>query len=194
MTSSTYFPKEETGLHLGNKRQHNKFIKFLKQHEFGVWGTALDDYTKFSSTLINLLWYIDLHHNKLKSRGGCTFPEVIVKNLINFNKPSAHGHNAKPVNSSDTRIKVNNLLEYLDRSYFSKPHMNLLKEHVYADSLEHLDNQVTRATEAQYGTKKELSIEEFLIRKIKSVPRVDLFWSEHFLKNWLINRVHMNPF
>ena len=61
-------------------------------------------------------------------------------------------------------------------------------------SIEYLDNQVTRATEVQNGTKKELSIEEFLIRKITSVPRVDLFWSERFLKSWLINRVHMSPF
>ena len=50
---------------------------------------------------------------------------------------------------------MNNLLEYLDRSYFLKPHMGLLKEHKYAvceavsKHLEYLDNQVTRATEAQ---------------------------------------------
>ena len=73
-----------------------------------------------------------ISYNKLKSRGGCTFPEVIVKILMNFNKPSEHGHKAKTINSSDARIKVNNLLEYFDRSYSSKPHMNQLKEHVYA--------------------------------------------------------------
>ena len=50
---------------------------------------------------------------------------------------------------------MNNLLEYLDRSYFSKQHMNLLKEHVYkvceaaSKYLEYLDNQVIRPTEAQ---------------------------------------------
>ena len=55
----------------------------------------------------------------------------------------------------DAHIKVDNLLEYLDRSYFSKQHMNLLKEHVYAVSkavseyLEYLGNQVTRTTEVQ---------------------------------------------
>ena len=77
-------------------------------------GTTLDDYTKFLCAFTNLLWYIDSHHNKLKSVGGCTFPEVIVKNLMNFNKPSEHGYKAKPINSSDAHIKVNNLLEYLD--------------------------------------------------------------------------------
>ena len=73
---------------------------------------------------------------------------------MNFNKPSEHGHKVKPINSLDAHIKVNNLFEYLDRSYFSKSHMNLLKEHVYAvceavsKYLECLENQVTRTTEA----------------------------------------------
>ena len=153
-------------------------------------GTTSDDYTKFLCVVTNLLWYIDPHYNKLESIDGCTFPEVIVKNLMNFNKPSEHGHKAKPFNSSDACIKVNNLLEYLDWSYFSKPHVNLLKEHVYgiceavSKYLECLGNQVTRTTEAQNKTEKVSSIEEFLIRKIKAVPRVDLFWSEHFSKIW----------
>ena len=66
--------------------------------------------------------------------------------------------------------------------------MNLLKEHVYAiceavsKYLKCLGNQVTRTTEAQNKTEKVSSIEEFLIRKIKAVPCVDLFWSEHFSK------------
>ena len=118
-------------------------------------GTALDDYTNFSCAFTNLLWYIDPHYNKLKSRIRCTFLEVTVKKLMNFKKSSEHGHKTKPITSTDAHIKVNNLLEYLDRSYFSRPHMNLLKEHVYAVSeavskyLEYLDNQVTRTTEAQ---------------------------------------------
>ena len=61
----------------------------------------------------------------------------------------------KPIHSTDAHIKVNDLLEHLDRSYFSKPHMNLLKEHVctlckvVSMYLEHLDNQVTKTTEAK---------------------------------------------
>ena len=55
MASSTHFPKEKTGLHLGNIRQDNKFIKFLKQHKFGVSGIALDEYTIFSCAFTNLL-------------------------------------------------------------------------------------------------------------------------------------------
>ena len=155
MTSSTHFPKEKTGLHLGNIRQHNKFIKVSKQHKFGMSRTALDDYTNFSCILTNLLWYIDPHYNKLKSRNRCTFPEVTVKNLMNFNKPSEHGHKAKPINSTDTHMKVDSLLEYLDRSYFLKQHKNLRTEHLYPVSaavskyLEYSDNQVTRTTEAQ---------------------------------------------
>ena len=74
---------------------------------------------------------------------------------MSFNKPDEHGHKAKPINSTYAHIKVNNLFEYLDRSYFSKLNINLLKEHVYAvcdavsKYLEHLDNQVTRPTEGQ---------------------------------------------
>ena len=58
MTSSTHFPKEKTGLHLGNNQQHNRFIKFLKQHKFGVSGTTLDDYTNFSCAFKKLLKWI----------------------------------------------------------------------------------------------------------------------------------------
>ena len=39
---------------------------------------------------------------------------------MNFNKASEHGRKAKPINCTDAHIKVDNLLEYLDRSYFSK--------------------------------------------------------------------------
>ena len=53
MASSTHFSKKKTGLHHGNTRQYNKFIKFLKQHKFGVSGTALDDYTNFSCAFSN---------------------------------------------------------------------------------------------------------------------------------------------
>ena len=73
---------------------------------------------------------------------------------MNFNKPNEYRHKAKPINSADAHVKVNNLFEYLDW-YFSKPHMNLLNEHVYAvcesvsKYLEYLDNQVTRTTEAE---------------------------------------------
>ena len=58
--------------------------------------------------------------------------------------------------------RVNNL-EHLGQLYFSKPHMHLFKEHasavckIVSKYLEYLDNQVTRATEAQNVTKKELS-------------------------------------
>ena len=69
---------------------------------------------KFLCAFTNLLWYINSGYNRLKSVDGCTFPEVIVKNLMSFNKPSEHGYKAKPINSSDVRIKVNNLLEHLD--------------------------------------------------------------------------------
>ena len=79
MASSTHFLKEKTGLHLGYIRQDNKFIKFLKQHKFGVSGIALDEYIIFSCAFTNLLQYIDPHSNKSKSRNRCTFPEVIVK-------------------------------------------------------------------------------------------------------------------
>ena len=78
MASSTHFPKGKTGLHLGNVRQHNKFIKFLKYHKFGLSGFALDEYTNFSCALTNLLWYIDHYYNKFKLRNRCTFPEVTV--------------------------------------------------------------------------------------------------------------------
>ena len=79
MTSSTHFPKEKIRLHLGNIRQHNKFINFSKQHKFGVSGTALDNYTNFSCAFTRLLWYIDPHYNKLESRSRRTFLEVTAK-------------------------------------------------------------------------------------------------------------------
>ena len=76
MTSCKLFPKGKTALHLGNIRQHNKFIKFLKQHKFGVSGTALDDSINFLCAFSNLLWYTHPHYNTSKSRNCCTFPEV----------------------------------------------------------------------------------------------------------------------
>ena len=88
----------------------NSVIKFLKQRKFGVSGTALDGHTNYSCVFTNLLWYIDPHYNKLKSRNRCNFPEIAVKNLY-LNKPSEHGHKAKQINSTDAHIKMNNFLE-----------------------------------------------------------------------------------
>ena len=109
MISSTNSPKEKTGLHLGNIRQHNKFIKFSKQHKLH----------KLSACFYQLIMVHRPSLCKLKSRSGDTFPEFIQKNSMNFNKPSELEHKAKLINSSDTHIKVNNLLEYLDRSFES---------------------------------------------------------------------------
>lgn len=126
-------------------------------------GTALDNYTKFLCGFTNLLWYTDPHYNKLKLWGSCTFSEVIVKRLINFNKPSEPGHKAKPIKSSDASVKVNNLIEYLDLSYFSKLQVNLYKlSYIHGMEirfwkkkyLKYLDKQVTRVTEAQNMAKK----------------------------------------
>ena len=77
--------------------------------------------------------YIDPHYNKLKSRNRCTFPETTVKKITRTRtQTQEHGHKAKPIKSTYADVKANDWLKYLDRSYFSKPHMNLLKEHVYA--------------------------------------------------------------
>ena len=119
--------------HIGRfSNLHKCTFKFLKQHKYKMSGTALSYYTKFSCALTNSLWYIDPHYNKLKWIRGCTFCKVILKKLINLNKPSERERKTKTVNCSDARIKVNNLFEYLDRSYFSKPHVDLLKERLYA--------------------------------------------------------------
>ena len=100
MASNSHFPKEKSGLHLGNIGQHNSFIKFLKQNKFVVSGTALGDYTNFLCAFFtSLLWYIDPHYNKIKSRSCSIFPEVTGKYLINFNKPNEHTHKAKTINS-----------------------------------------------------------------------------------------------
>ena len=95
----------------GNIGQHSKF---LKQRKFGVSENALNEYTNFSSAFTNLLSYVDLHYNNLKLRNHCTFPEVSINNLMNFNKPNAHGHKAKPINSQvsrTTEAQNNRLIE-----------------------------------------------------------------------------------
>ena len=67
-----------------------------------------------------------------------------------------------PSRKGGGHCKVNNL-EYLGQLYFSKPHLHLFKEQssavckIVSKYVEYLDNQVTRATEAQNVTKMELS-------------------------------------
>ena len=117
-------------------------------------GTGLDDHTNLSCTFGNLLWYIDPHYNELKSRNCCALHEVTLKNVMNFNKPSKHRHKAKTINSTDAHIKVNNLLEYLDQSYFFKTtyestQRTCIRSMWSCKYLEYLNNQVSRTTEAQ---------------------------------------------
>ena len=60
--------------------------------------------------------------------------------------------------------------------------MDLIKGRIYAvcktvsKYLEYLDNQLTRATEAGNVRKKNYQLKSFLVRKIKAVPDLDLFW------------------
>ena len=42
---------------------------------------------------------------------------------------------------------------------------------------------IARTTKSRNLTAKELSIEEFFVRKIKATPQVNLFWSERFSEN-----------
>ena len=106
MSHNTHYPQEKKGLHLGNNRQYNAFIGFLKTQNFGVPGTSLFDYEKFAKEFASQIWNIDPHYSKLKARYFC-FPEHIEKKLLNFNQPTSHGHKAKSLSEqASTKFKI----------------------------------------------------------------------------------------
>ena len=67
------------------------YIIFCK---FGVKAGCLTDYEKLVKYSSELLWEIDPHYHKLKTRG-MPFLESVEKNFLGFNKPVSHGHASK---------------------------------------------------------------------------------------------------
>ena len=94
MSHETQVPSLKRDPKTGNARQYNAVIGYVKSQKFGVRATMLSDYEEFIADLCSLLWDINLHYYKLKSRY-CSFPNVVEQKFLNFNKPQSHGHKPK---------------------------------------------------------------------------------------------------
>ncbi len=67
----------------GNRVQFNVIVQYLKDSRLGVDIADEPDFTKFVEDFANLLWVIDPHYSKFKSRGK-RFPKIVEDKLLNF--------------------------------------------------------------------------------------------------------------
>ena len=117
--------------------------------------------------LSSVLWEIDPHYHKLQARGK-NFPNIVVKRLLNFNKPSQHGHKVKPLSSGMLKIAVDILSVYVDRKYMEHSHMTRLKE-IITQVCDSIDGYIKILDEQNERTKKAhvAAPDEYLVKQLK---------------------------
>ena len=125
MNKPNHFPTEKANAKKMNDKQYNEVVKFLKQNKCGVKGTSLPDYIKMIVTFASVLWEVDPHYEKLKSRGYVFSDNA--KLFLNFNNPKSHGHSARNLNTSFLGQKVSELMVYIERKYMHLQHMKPLR-------------------------------------------------------------------
>ena len=107
-------------------RQYKAVLGYVKSQKFGVRATMLSDYEEFITNLFSLLWDIDSHYYKLKSRYH-SFPNVVEQKFLNFNKLQSHQHKPKQLSIQTLSLKIDKLRTHLDRGYMNGTHMTLLR-------------------------------------------------------------------
>ena len=127
MNKANSFPKVKQNASLGTSKQYSAIVNYITSRKFGAKAGCLTDYEKLVKYFSELLWEIDPHYHKLKTRG-MPFLESVEKNFLGFNKPASHGHAPKRLSSESLSLKLQNLYHYTDRNYMDSSHMKPLKE------------------------------------------------------------------
>ena len=166
MSHETQVPSLKRDPKTGNARQYNAVIGYVKSQKFGVRATMLSDYEEFIADLCSLLWDINLHYYRLKSRY-CSFPNVVEQKSLNFNKPQSHGHKPKQLSIQTLSLKIDELRLHLYRGYMNGIHMTLLRNIVkgICDSLDkYIDYLKKQAIEVSKNQKT--AVKKYFIRHL----------------------------
>ena len=126
MSHETHIPSLKLDPKTENPRQYKAVLGYVKSQKFGVRATMLSDYEEFITNLCSLLWDIDSHYYKLKSRYH-SFPNIVEQKFLNFNKLQSHGHKSKQLSIQTLSLKIDKLWTHLDWGYMNGMHMTLLK-------------------------------------------------------------------
>ena len=94
MVQQTHYPALKPDPKTGDVHQRNAVVSYIRDQKFGVKGAILEDFEKLVAKSCALLWEIDPHYYKLKTRG-CSYLNIIEKSFLGFNNPQSHGHKAK---------------------------------------------------------------------------------------------------
>ena len=105
MNKANSFPKGKQNACLGTSKQYNAIVNYIISRKFGVKAGCLTDYDKLVKYFSELLWEIDPHYHKLKTRG-MLFLKSVEKNFLGFNKPASHGHAPKRLSSESLSLHL----------------------------------------------------------------------------------------
>ena len=150
MNKSNHYPLVKPNDKKMNEKQFNEVIRFLKIRKCRVKGTNLDDYSNMITTYASVLWEIDQHYEKLRSRGNHFSDDA--KQFLYFNTPKSHGHAVKKIDTIILNHKISELVIHLERKYMYLQHMKPIKNVVESvciaitEYLEYLETQCKRNT------------------------------------------------
>ena len=86
-------------------KQFNAIVNTIKEMKCGVTSTSLDAMSSSIQLFSSLLWELDPHYGKLKSRG-IHFGAIVEEKFLGFNNPKKHGHSVKPVDMQSLMSKA----------------------------------------------------------------------------------------
>ena len=86
MNKVNSFPKVKQNASLGTSKQYNAIVNYIISRKFGVKAGCLTDYEKLVKYFSELLWKIDPHYHKLKTKD-MPFLESVEKNLDPTSQP-----------------------------------------------------------------------------------------------------------
>ena len=152
--------------------------KYIIPRKFGVKAGCLTDYEKLVKYFSELLWEIDPHYHKLKTRG-MPFLESVEKNFLGFNKPASHGHAPKRLSSEPLSLKVQNLCQYTDRNYMDSSHVKPLKEMLLTVA-EKVTAYLTQLEEQNVRTKRDM--QKHITRALLKILLSETFLPTHRVK------------
>ena len=107
-------------------RMFNKIIDFLVNKNYGVQRCDLTDFEKRVVLFSSILWNIDPHQNKFKSRS-IHISEFVAKTFFNFNVPKDHKHKIEQLDPKGLQSDINSLSDHCLREYMSVQRMSGLK-------------------------------------------------------------------
>ena len=187
MNEMNSFPKVKQNASLRMSKQYIAIVNCIISPKFGVKAGCLTDYEKLVKYFSELLWEVDLHYHKLKTRG-MPFLESVEKKLSWIQQASQSWTCPKTTVFRVLKFEGGKSLSvYRQKLYGFFTHETF--ERNFASccrksncDLTQLEEQNVQTKEGHAKTCHSNTIEDFVVRNISTYTLGETVWLERFAK------------